>query len=80
MESVQFGVGGEIFTFFFAGDLFTMSSGQSSGKRPLYEDLDAPEAMDPFNRVGSDLHTGSTPSSGSTRKKKKKNVSAHKKR
>jgi hypothetical protein len=56
-----------------------MSSGQGSGKRPLYEDLDAPEAMDPFNRVGSDSHTGSTPSSGSTGKKKKKNVSAHEK-
>src|SRR5687768_7156589 len=36
--------------------------------------------MDPFNRVGSDSHTGSTPSSGSTRKKKKKkNVSTYEK-
>ena len=56
-----------------------MSSRQGSGKRPLYEDLDAPEAMDPVNRVGSDSLTGSTPSSSSGEKKKKKNISGHEK-
>ena len=50
-----------------SGPGFTMSSGQGSGKRPVYVDLDAPEAMDVFNQVGS----SSTPSSSSKGKKKK---------
>ena len=56
-----------------------MSSSQGSGKRPVYEDLDAPAAMDPMNRVGSESHTDSTPSSSSKGKKKRKSMSGHEK-
>lgn len=52
-----------------------MSSSQASGKRPVYEDLDAPGAIDAINQVGTD----SNPSSSSRGKKKQKNVSGHEK-
>ena len=56
-----------------------MSSRQGSGKRPLYQDLDAPEDMAGTNQARSQSHTSSTPSSSSAGKKKKKNVSGHEK-
>ncbi len=56
-----------------------MSFNQGSGKRSAYEDLDASEAMDPMNRVGSNSITGFNPSSSSKRKKEKKNLSGHEK-
>jgi hypothetical protein len=56
-----------------------MSSRQGAGKRPHYEDLDAPDAVDPVNCVRGESHTGSNPSSSSGGKKKKKNISGHEK-
>ena len=55
-----------------------MSSRQGSGKRPMYVDLDAPDAVDPMSCVTPHGSSGSTPSS-SSKGKKKKSIPAHEK-